>query len=167
MSLPLNIDLQQILLHLLNFVVLFGILYFLLYSPVKKFMDQRIDHYKEMDEKARKDSADAEQSKTEYNKKLADVDSEIERKKQEARKALNEQNEKSIAAAKKEAARIIDDANRKAESDRRKLIEGAEGEIAEIAADAAEKILLKSSVSESYDQFLEAVADAAGGAENE
>ena len=167
MSLPLNIDLQQILLHLLNFVVLFGILYFLLYSPVKKFMDQRIDHYKEMDEKARKDSADAEQSKTEYNKKLATVDSEIERKKQEARKALNEQNEKSIAAAKKEAARIIDDANRKAESDRRKLIEGAEGEIAEIAADAAEKILLKSSVSESYDQFLEAVADAAGGAENE
>ena len=167
MSLPLNIDLQQILLHLLNFVVLFGILYFLLYSPVKKFMDQRIDHYKEMDEKARRDSAEAEQSKTEYNNKLADVDSEIERKKQEARKAMNEQNEKSIAAAKKEAARIIDDANRKAESDRRKLIEGAEGEIAEIAADAAEKILLKSSVSESYDQFLEAVADAAGGADNE
>ena len=167
MSLPLNIDLQQILLHLLNFVVLFGILYFLLYSPVKEFMDQRIDHYKEMDEKARKDSADAEKSKTEYDQKLAAVDSEIDMKKQEARRAMNEQKEKSIAAAKKEAARIIDDANRKAESDRRKMIEDAEGEIADIAADAAEKILLKSGVSESYDQFLEAVADAAGGADNE
>ena len=167
MSLPLNIDLQQILLHLLNFVVLFGILYFLLYSPVKKFMDQRIDHYKEMDEKARRDSAEAEQSKTEYNNKLAAVDSEIETKKREARRAVNEQKEKSIAAAKKMAARIIDDANRKAESDRRKMIEDAEGEIAGIAADAAEKILLRSSVSESYDQFLEAVADAAGGADNE
>ena len=30
MNLPLNIDLQQVLLHLLNFTILFAILYFLL-----------------------------------------------------------------------------------------------------------------------------------------
>ena len=41
MNLPLNIDLQQIFLHMLNFVILAGGLYFILYSPVKKFMDQR------------------------------------------------------------------------------------------------------------------------------
>ena len=35
---PLNIDWQQILLHLLNFVILAGGLYFLLYKPVKNFM---------------------------------------------------------------------------------------------------------------------------------
>ena len=39
---PLNIDFQQIFLHLFNFVVLFAILYFLLYKPVKNFMDQRV-----------------------------------------------------------------------------------------------------------------------------
>lgn len=165
MSLPLNIDPQQILLHLLNFVILFGVLYFLLYSPVKKFMDQRTEHYREMDEKAQRDSAEAEQSKKEYTEKLNAVESEIENKKQQARRAINEQSEKSLAAAKLEAARIIDEANKKAESDRKKIIEGAESEIAGIAADAAEKILLRSSVSESYDQFLAAVAD--GGAENE
>ena len=32
---PLNINLQQILLHALNFVILFGALYFLLYKPVR------------------------------------------------------------------------------------------------------------------------------------
>lgn len=36
MNMPLNMDWQQILLHLLNFVILFAILYFLLYEPVKK-----------------------------------------------------------------------------------------------------------------------------------
>ena len=37
-GIPLNIDWRQILLHLLNLVILFLILYFLLYNPVKKFM---------------------------------------------------------------------------------------------------------------------------------
>ena len=40
-NLPLNIDLQQIFLHLLNFTILLAGLYFLLYEPVKKFMNKR------------------------------------------------------------------------------------------------------------------------------
>ena len=38
---PLNINIQQIVLHALNFVILFGALYFLLYKPVKSYMDGR------------------------------------------------------------------------------------------------------------------------------
>ena len=41
MSIPLNIDWQQILLHLFNFAILAGGLYLLLYRPVKQFMEQR------------------------------------------------------------------------------------------------------------------------------
>ena len=41
MNLPLNIDFQQILLHLLNFVILAGGLYLLLYKPVNKFIKKR------------------------------------------------------------------------------------------------------------------------------
>ena len=41
MSIPLNIDWQQILLHLFNFAILAGGLYLLLYKPVKRFMEQR------------------------------------------------------------------------------------------------------------------------------
>ena len=36
MNIPLNIDFQQILLHLLNFAILGGGLYLLLYKPVKQ-----------------------------------------------------------------------------------------------------------------------------------
>ena len=43
---PLNIDFQQVLLHMLNFVILFGGMYFILYGPVKKFMDARTEEYK-------------------------------------------------------------------------------------------------------------------------
>ena len=60
MNLPLNIDLQQIFLHMLNFVILAGGLYFILYSPVKKFMDQRAARYAEMDAAAAQKLAEAE-----------------------------------------------------------------------------------------------------------
>ena len=39
MNIPLNIDWQQILLHLLNFAILAGGLYLLLFKPVKAFME--------------------------------------------------------------------------------------------------------------------------------
>ena len=36
MEIPLNVDWQQILLHLFNFIILFGGLWLLLYKAVKK-----------------------------------------------------------------------------------------------------------------------------------
>ena len=50
---PLNIDFQQIFLHLLNFTLLFAILYYLLYKPVKDFMAKREAYYADMDKEAR------------------------------------------------------------------------------------------------------------------
>ena len=40
---PLNIDFQQILLHMLNFVILFAGLGLLLYTPVRRFLNKRHD----------------------------------------------------------------------------------------------------------------------------
>ena len=63
MNIPLNIDWQQILLHVLNFVILFGGLYFLLYKPVKNFMAKREAHYAEMAQKAQSELDSAEKIK--------------------------------------------------------------------------------------------------------
>ena len=65
MNIPLNIDWQQILLHLLNFVILAGGLYLLLYKPVKTFMEKRQQYYQEQDAKAAKTLADAEKTMAE------------------------------------------------------------------------------------------------------
>ena len=51
MNIPLNIDIQQILLHLINFAILFIILYLVLYRPVKKFLAKREQYYADMDQK--------------------------------------------------------------------------------------------------------------------
>ena len=51
---PLNIDWQQILLHWMNLAILTGGLYFLLYDPVKRFMEKREAYYRSLDEEAAK-----------------------------------------------------------------------------------------------------------------
>ena len=58
---PLNIDWQQILLHLFNFVILAAGLTFLLFNPVRKFLENRRKHFEEReDSAARKEKSAAE-----------------------------------------------------------------------------------------------------------
>ena len=164
MRVPLNIDLQQILLHLMNFVILFAILYFFLYGPVKKFMDNRREYYKQLDEEAKANFSNSEKVKKEYIEKMREVDVEIEQKKQRAHQFISEETAKSRVMAKQEAETILSDAYKIAESERNKILEKAQSEVADMIAAATEKLVLGSSTSESYDQFLTAVER---GGENE
>ena len=60
---PLNIDWQQILLHLFNFAILAVGLYLLLYKPVKKFMDNRTKYYEDLDNEAKEKLKTAEEKR--------------------------------------------------------------------------------------------------------
>ena len=129
---PLNINLQQILLHALNFVILFGAMYFLLYKPVKSFMDSRKAHYEKMDEDAKAVLAEAEKTKAGYEAQLKSADEEIARRQREANEALQH---------------AVDERRAQAEQQ-------AKGEISELMSAAAEKLVL-SSTSDAYDKFLD------------
>mgnify|MGYP004589039821 CR=1 FL=1 len=88
MSIPLNIDWQQILLHVLNFIILAGGLYFLLYKPVSGFMKKREEKYGEMDRLAEEKLKNASEKEEEYEKKLLSAQSEIDEMKKNAAKTL-------------------------------------------------------------------------------
>lgn len=138
---PLNIDWQQILLHLLNFAILFTILYFLLYSPVKKFMKKREDYYKHMDESADKVLADAQAAKAQYEEKLANSDKEIEQKQKESFDSLNASIAEQREEAAKDAEKIIESAKKKAIKERENILQKTQSEIGELATKMAEKIV--------------------------
>ena len=104
---PLNINLQQILLHALNFVILFGAMYFLLYKPVKSFMDSRKAHYEKMDEDAKAVLAEAEKTKAGYEAQLKSADEEIARRQREANDALQHAVDERRAQAEQQAEEII------------------------------------------------------------
>ena len=64
---PLNINFQQILLHMFNFVILAFGLYMLLYKPVVAFMKKREDHFADLEKQAQEAKSQAEATLAEYN----------------------------------------------------------------------------------------------------
>ena len=152
---PLGIDFTQIFLHMFNVVLLFGGLYIILYAPVKKIMQQREDHYKEMDESARTKLADAEAKNAEYEEKLKNVETEISKQRKKASMDIAAMRADAEAEAKTKANKIINDAKRDAENQRRAIVESAKKDISEMVEEATRKVVLTNSTSEAYDMFLD------------
>ena len=151
---PLNINFQQILLHLLNFTILFMALYFILYKPVKKFMDKRVEAYKEMDDKANLNLKEAEEKKEELDKKIRNFDIETKELKVKARKEMDEQRLKMLSEAKAEAEDILIKAEEEANNKKTEIIKSAEKEITEMIAKGAEKVISGSTAADAFDEFL-------------
>lgn len=153
MSIPLNIDWQQILLHLFNFAILAGGLYLLLYLPVKKFMEQRQNHYESMHQQAQQDREQAEKLKAEYEDKLSQVETAITQRKAEAEQELSQLRSQRVAEAKQEAEAILAKARESAKREQEELVSSASKELVDMAVTAAEKIALGAD-GDPYEQFL-------------
>ena len=153
---PLNIDFLQILLHLLNFTLLFAGLYFLLYKPVKQFMQKREDHYKEMQTAADDMLKNAQDSKTEYETKLREIDDEIAAKKRANAIEMEKVRREKTEAAEKEAAKILEDAKAEGRAVRDQIVSGARSQITEMVEEIARKTLISEDESTTFDAFLDA-----------
>lgn len=153
---PLNIDFQQILLHLFNFVLLFAILYLLLYKPVKDFMDKRTELYRKMDEEARSNLAAAEQTRSDYEQKLACVEDELAARRKLAADEAEETRRAAVKKAEDEAAGVLADARKNLEREHARMLKEAQGEIMDLVSAAAEKLVTQSTTSQAFDQFLDA-----------
>lgn len=151
---PLNIDIQQILLHMFNLIILGGGLYVLLYKPVKDFMDKRVNTFESMEKQARLVLQEAEDKKLEYEERLSNVQSEIKEMKSAAEKEVEAMTEAQINSAKKEAEQIIKVAKINSDREKQKAIEEAKEEITQLAIDATRKLVRKEE--DSYRSFVEA-----------
>lgn len=138
---PLNINLQQILLHMLNFVILIGGLYILLFKPVKDFMDKRQAAYKKADDDAKNAISEAEAKVAEYNSKMGNADKEIAAKRAETLKATEKEVAEKIADAEAEAKEILADARANAEAEKKSILASAQTEIKDITREAVAKIV--------------------------
>ena len=153
---PLNIDLQQICLHLFNFGLLFGGLYFLLYNPVKKFMANREKSYQDRADEAAANLKASEETKALYEAKLAGSDAEIQDMKDQARLEINTTTEKRLSAASEEAARIVQKAREDGQREKERIISSAQKDISDMVKQATEKLALGASASDEFDAFLDA-----------
>lgn len=156
MNIPLNIDWQQILLHLLNFLVLSLGLYLLLYNPVKKFMEERTEYYRRLEAEAQEKLRQAEDLEISRKERLDNIEAEIETRRVKAMQESKQAADALLQSAREEAEKLLSDAQETAQKERVKILEDAQQEIASMAIIATEKLLAQSTTG-AIDQFLDAV----------
>ena len=158
---PLNIDIVQILLHMLNFVILAGGLTLLLFKPVKKFMEDRKKYFEDKEKEIADGLEQNASLKAEYEEKLSKVDAEIEEMR------VNAKNETATAAkeylnnAQEKASAIITEAEQQAEERKDHILDSAQTEIGELVVEAAQKLLENNATPqkthELYDEFIKSM----------
>ncbi len=152
MNIPLNIDWQQILLHWMNLAILTGGLYFLLFKPVKQFMEKREAHYKDLDAQAAGKLEEAERVKAEYQARLAGAEEEIHQSRIKAQAAVQQSAEEQLAQAQAQARQIIAHAQAEAEHSRERVMRESQKELRKLAAEAARKLAVQA---DPFSQFLD------------
>lgn len=158
---PLNIDLQQILLHWMNLAILVGGLYFLLYKPVKQFMAKREEYYRDLDQQAQDKLAQADRIQTEYKEKLEGAEEEIRQSRAKAQQSLQQSVQEQLDQAQAQAELIVSRAHADAERTREQALYDSQQDIRRLAETAAKRLALHE---DPFDQFLDL---AEGGAAHE
>ena len=156
MGVPLNIDWQQILLHLLNFSILAGGLYFLLYNPVKKFIAGREARYAAREAEFQRMRDEAGQMKADSEARLREAERSIQRERESIHDELEAERQHLLDEAREQARSIISTASQTAELRTRKAIEDARGEIRDMAIDMVRKLAMESD-GDMLDHFLDKV----------
>lgn len=154
---PLNIDWQQILLHMFNFVILFAALYFILYKPVRDFMDKRKALYEKMDKDTKEALESANATKAEVEARLNDIEKEAAAIKEASLNKTKEEAKTIIDNAKEEADIILKNAEKKAANEKESMLKSAKKEIVSLVSEATEKIVLSDNSEDAFDSFLNAM----------
>lgn len=158
MNIPLNIDFQQVLLHLMNFLILAAGLTFLLFRPVKKFMNDREKQYSDREKAVSDREKIAASAEAEYAARLEAADAEIRDKRSAEAKRLEAEYAARMEETTAKADRIIEDAKKEAEAQRDKILRSTKREIAGLVVEAAERLMAKDHDPETdkalYDQFI-------------
>ena len=151
MGIPLNVDWQQILLHLFNFIILAGGLWLLLYKPVKNFMAKREAYYKDMDNAANDKLAAAEAERQKYSGLIEKAQEEAADIRKKAMADAETAARSHIEDAEQEKQRIIDDARKAAQAEKNKVLQEANAQIEEMVSAAVDKLLVPAG--SAYDSF--------------
>ncbi len=155
MGVPLNIDWQQILLHLFNFCILGGGLWLLLYKPVKSFMAKREDYYKDMDNAAKDKLKQAEEHEKLYAERLSAADKDAAEIRRKAMADAEQTAKAYLDDAEKQKQQIIDSARKTAQAEKQKVMQEANSEIEGMVSSAIDKILDRKG--DAYNDFLNSV----------
>ncbi|MDE5936166.1 MAG: F0F1 ATP synthase subunit B [Ruminococcus sp.] len=137
----LNFEFWSIFWAVLNILILFILLRIFLFKPINKMLDDRT-------QSIQKDINDAEHAKREAEELRQQYENSISEAKEEAGKILREAHDYAeaeraeiIRKSHEEADEIVNSADETIENERRRVIQQAHAQIADLAIEAASKVV--------------------------
>lgn len=128
----------------LSMFVMFTLLSYLLFKPVRKLLEDRKQRVADEQETAKKEKEEAIAYKVEYEKKLKEIDKEAQVILSDARKKAMQNEASIVAEAKEEAARIIARANNEIDLEKKRALDDMKQEMISIASLMAGKVVTAS-----------------------
>lgn len=128
------------------------------HESIKKVMKQHEDYYSDLDETAKSKLQQEEALESDYQNRFRNVETEIAESRKKSLAAVDKISAQKLHEAEESAEKVISEAKQEAERERTKILEQTQKEIANMVTTATEKLLLQTTASEAFDQFL-AVAE--------
>lgn len=128
----------------LSMLVLFTLLSYLLFNPVRDVLEKRRQRVADEQAEAKKEKEEALLYKADYEKKLQEVQIEAEEILREARKKAKKNEAEILSLARIEASRIMDHAHKEIALEKTRALDDMKQEMISIATMMAEKVVASS-----------------------
>jgi F-type H+-transporting ATPase subunit b len=131
----------DLLIHGLNIIVLFILLRLILWKPIIKFLTARARRVEDELAAAEASQTEAAAMKSEYEQNLESIDAQSREILRDSQIRASEQSMELLRLAKEQSDAMLTDAHDKIEAEKTQAVISARGEIAQLAADMAARIL--------------------------
>ena len=155
----LGISLPTLVAQIVNFVILFALLYVVAYKPIMRMLDKRSQTIKESMEQAEAINQQSAGAEEEIKKQLEAASKEGQGRITRAVRAGEEVKQKAQEEAKQEAETLIDRARAEIQKERDEAIGELRKEFADLTIMAAEKVIDRSLDKKAHRQLIEKVLE--------
>ena len=145
-----HIDYKIIIAQMVNFGIVFIVLYFYAIKPLGKIMKERSDKIEKGVNDAKTNAQILDKTKIQYEEAVVKAKAEANEIFQEGKKEASAKRAVMLEEAKNEVALVIENGKKTLEAEKIKMVEEAKKEIVELAMRATEK-LLATKIDKSFD----------------
>lgn len=153
----LGVSLPTLVAQIVNFVVLFGLLYLVAYRPVLRMLDERSRRVKESMEQAESIKEQVARTAEETKQRIEAASKEGQEVIARAVRAGEEVRQQAQQTARQEAEVLLARARLEIHRERDEAIDGLRREFADLTVLAAEKVIARSLDKETHRQLIEKV----------
>lgn len=130
-----------LVIQIINALVLFGALTYILFKPVTKLMEERTKRIQSSIDEAESNAKEMSELKAKYEEQLRDIRSERDAIIGEATKKAEVRGNEIVAAAEEDARDVLERTKSQIEIEKQKMMDELKGEISSLAIAVASKVI--------------------------